>query len=204
MHIAILDTDVPVPAVYTTRGLYSTQFRTLLQAAANRLNARNDSKIDIQTSAYDAVGGVLPPLNRLRASENNNNNNENKELDDQDIIDGILVTGSANASYEKDTKPWIANLEVYLREVYEQFPAVRMLGRASVTRLSHRPCFRGYCMLSIVHLGMKSVLCRLRWMRRLMNRSPISPIRYGSGISSGFDCSSCMGIGSFLSTMQMK
>lgn len=153
MHIAILDTDVPVPAVYSTRGLYSTQFRTLLQAAANRLNARNDSKIDIQTSAYDAVGGVLPPFNRLRTSENHNNNNDNKELDDQDIIDGILITGSANASYEKDTKPWIANLEVFIREVYERFPAVRMFGSCFGHQIIAQALFPGVLNVEQCPLG---------------------------------------------------
>lgn len=37
MHVAVLDTDVPVPQVYAKHGLYSTRFRTLLQAAAARL-----------------------------------------------------------------------------------------------------------------------------------------------------------------------
>ena len=153
MHIAVLDTDVPVPTVYSTRGLYSTQFRTLLQAAANRLNARNDSNIDIHTSAYDAVGGTLPPFNRLRTSSHHNKNNENKEQDEQDIIDGILITGSANASYEKDTKPWIANLEVFIREVYDHFPAVKMFGSCFGHQIIAQALFPGTLRVEHCALG---------------------------------------------------
>lgn len=99
------------------------------------------------------MGGVLPPLNRLRTSENNNHNSENKELDDQDIIDGILITGSANTSYKKDTKPWIANLEVYIREVYAKFPAVKMFGSCFGHQIIAQALFPGVLHVEHCPLG---------------------------------------------------
>lgn len=57
MHIAVLDTDVPVPAVYSTRGLYSIQFRTLLQAAAT---GRSSSWVEKSViMGRNSLGGVL-------------------------------------------------------------------------------------------------------------------------------------------------
>ena len=126
MHIAILDADIPVPKVYASRGLYSTQFRTLLQAAASRLTTSTPPVPEINASSYDVVGGVLPPLSRLRkvslAQENGTKN------ESEDVIDGILITGSSDSACDKHTKPWIAELESFIRTVFVDFPGVKIFG----------------------------------------------------------------------------
>lgn len=122
MHIAIFDTDVPVPAVYTKHGLYSTRFRTLLQAAATRLKQSGTVPNDttIHTSAYDTSHGVYPLDENLRSSSTSSSANDNN------IIDGILITGSANAAY--DNEPWIKLLETYIQHVFDNFPRVKIFG----------------------------------------------------------------------------
>lgn len=127
MHIAILDADVPVPKVYASRGLYSTQFRTLLQAAASRLTTTTHPVPTVQTSSYDVVGGVLPPLNLLRKALSTQSERE-AEYKGEDVIDGILITGSSNSTCDKKTKPWIARLEEFVRTVFAEFPGVKIFG----------------------------------------------------------------------------
>ncbi|ODM15775.1 hypothetical protein SI65_08615 [Aspergillus cristatus] len=127
MHIAILDADIPVPNVYASRGLYSTQFRTLLQAAASRLTTTTTHAVpEINTSSYDVVGGVLPALNRLRTAPLAQENGTKNES--EDVIDGILITGSSNSACDKHTKPWIAELEKYIQTVFVEFPGVKIFG----------------------------------------------------------------------------
>src|SRR5699024_1824370 len=119
MHIAILDADIPIPKVYASRGLYSTQFRHLLQAAASRLATTTKTTHavpEINTSSYDVVGGVLPPLKRLRKFPLAQENGAKDES--EDVIDGILITGSSNSACDKHTKPWIAELERFIRMVF--------------------------------------------------------------------------------------
>lgn len=135
MHIAILDTDLPVPAVYQTRGLYSTQFTKLIRAATTRLGPRyltTDNGEYIwtftHTSSYDVVGGMLPPEDRLRTAPNPPQNGHEQELRNRDIIDGILITGSACSAYDKDALPWIGKLEEFIRRVWAMFPLVKIFG----------------------------------------------------------------------------
>ncbi|KAJ6141582.1 hypothetical protein N7470_009972 [Penicillium chermesinum] len=64
IHVAVLDTDIPCLSVYAQRGLYSSQFRVLLQAAAERLNknARTslpNGPLGVHVTAFDAVGGII-------------------------------------------------------------------------------------------------------------------------------------------------
>ncbi|KUL88893.1 hypothetical protein ZTR_03514 [Talaromyces verruculosus] len=139
IHIAILDTDVPVPTVYAARGLYSSQFRVLLQSAALRLNqsANNNSssapQIQIHTSAYDVVGGSYPALGMLRKTPALNEQQQ-KEIEEEEDeifrpIDAILITGSAaSAYYQGEQYAWIANLQNFIRRVWSRYPLVKFFG----------------------------------------------------------------------------
>lgn len=136
IHIAILDADIPVPTVYEKRGLYSTQFRDLLRSAAYRLNTPSyretdtdtglDVEIDIQTSSFDVVGGVLPCYEWLRTSSSDTCTSDKGQ--GPGAIDAILITGSASSANEAPTKPWIQNLQEFIQRVYLHFPAVRVFG----------------------------------------------------------------------------
>lgn len=128
LHIAILDVDVPVPAVYAARGLYSSQFRALLQPAAARLNLPASS---IYTTAFDVAGGSLPPLQALRSSPRSTTNGV---ADEQALnplalpIDGILITGAAAGTYQAAKHPWIVPLQNFIQTVFDDFPHVKMFG----------------------------------------------------------------------------
>lgn len=136
IHIAILDCDVPIPAVYSKRGLYSTQFRALLRAAASRLNAAGwaPNPVDIQTLAFDVVGGCFPPYEWLRSSPNRANGNGNSgssqasAKDRPAPIDAILITGSAASAYDTANNPWIQPLQDFVQTVYAHYPAVKIFG----------------------------------------------------------------------------
>ncbi|KAL4791032.1 class I glutamine amidotransferase-like protein [Aspergillus venezuelensis] len=126
MHIAILDVDVPVPAVYSARGLYSSQFRVLLQAAAERLNIPASS---IYTTAWDVIGGSLPPLSSLRTTKKSEMNGVHETQNPLAApIDGILVTGAAAAAHEAAKYPWIVPLQSFIQEVFEEYPNVKIFG----------------------------------------------------------------------------
>ncbi|KAL2815763.1 class I glutamine amidotransferase-like protein [Aspergillus cavernicola] len=129
LHITILDVDVPVPTVYAARGLYSSQFRHLLQSAASRLNLPTSS---IHTTAFDVVGGSLPPLQSLRSYPRTHTNSEiNGEADFNPLalpIDGILITGAAGAAYESAKHPWIITLQRFIQTVFNEYPHVKIFG----------------------------------------------------------------------------
>ncbi|GFF80170.1 putative glutamine amidotransferase-like protein C13C5.04 [Aspergillus lentulus] len=117
IHIAILDLDVPVPTVYATRGLYSSQFTHLLVSAAARLSQSQSlspgKEITISTSSYDVVGGIFPSPHLLR---------------ERGGIDGILLTGSSTSVYHADKHPWISSLQAFLTEVYVNHPHIKLFG----------------------------------------------------------------------------
>ncbi|PWY83659.1 hypothetical protein BO94DRAFT_625262 [Aspergillus sclerotioniger CBS 115572] len=135
IHIAILDTDVPVPNVYYARGLYSTQFRTLLSAAASRINDQTccagqaDEEIRVHTTAFDALGGQLPSLSSLSTSPTSTSNDGNEE----DVnplaipISAILITGSVASVYDPTLK-WVSPVVEFIRTVYERYPHVKIFG----------------------------------------------------------------------------
>ncbi|KAL4788380.1 class I glutamine amidotransferase-like protein [Aspergillus varians] len=133
LHIAIVDVDVPVPTVYAACGLYSSQFRTLLQSATSRLNLPASS---IYTTAFDAVGGSLPPLQSLRTSPRLIANGAVSKAGEEEYkpnplslpIDGILITGSGAAAYEAAKHPWIIPLQSFIQTVFDEFPHVRLFG----------------------------------------------------------------------------
>lgn len=138
IHIAILDTDVPVPTVYAARGLYSSQFRVLLQSAAERLNQsiRNNTssapQIHIHTSAYDVVGDSYPALGMLRKTPSLNEDEQDDEQEEDETfrpIDAILITGSAaSAYYQGEQYAWIAKLQEFIRRVWSRYPLVKFFG----------------------------------------------------------------------------
>jgi GMP synthase-like glutamine amidotransferase len=128
IHVAVLDTDVPCLSVYNKRGLYSSQFRILLQAAANRINQHADTTLQngplaVHVTAFDAVGSSLPPLEFLRASPRTSTEPANGPLG---VIDAILITGSAASAY--DPFPWIAELQSFIQTVYANYPLVKIFG----------------------------------------------------------------------------
>ncbi|KAL5000349.1 hypothetical protein BDV10DRAFT_192917 [Aspergillus recurvatus] len=129
LHIAILDVDVPVPTVYAARGLYSSQFRTLLQSAALRLNLPASS---IHTTAFDVVGGSLPPLQSLRTSPRETEDGVSGDTTNINPlalpIDGILITGAAAAAYEDAKYPWIIPLQSFVQTVFDSYPHVKLFG----------------------------------------------------------------------------
>lgn len=125
VHVAVLDTDVPCYPVYVKRGLYSSQFRLLLQAAAERLNQNlqplKHGNLDARVTGFDVVGGKLPSLECLRMS------GRDSYMDAQpEPIDAILVTGAAAAAY--GDLFWIPPLQSFLQTVHAQFPLVKIFG----------------------------------------------------------------------------
>lgn len=125
VHIAVLDTDVPCYPVYAKRGLYSSQFRLLLQAAAERINQSSQplkhGKLDVRVTGFDVIGGSLPSLECLRMSS------RDSYMDAQSgPIDAVLVTGAAAAAY--DDLFWIPPLQSFLQTVHAQFPLVKIFG----------------------------------------------------------------------------
>lgn len=160
-HLAIIDTDTPVPTVNATRGLYSSQFNHLLQAASARLKHANTTttttttqtqSLNIHTTAYDAVQGILPPVERLRRSPYEHRGELGREKQKQaadktkdttdttytkdrnDVesppppIDALLITGSSASAYARDRHPWIPALEGLIRRVYWDYPCVKIFG----------------------------------------------------------------------------
>ncbi|KAJ5934786.1 hypothetical protein N7466_004333 [Penicillium verhagenii] len=129
IHVAVLDTDVPCQTVYAQRGLYSSQFRVLLQSAAERVNTNAELQLQngplaVYVTAFDAVGGTLPPLEYLRSTPRSPA--DSKARGPFSAIDAILITGSACSAY--DPHPWIRELESFIQIVHENFPHVKMFG----------------------------------------------------------------------------
>ncbi|KAL4909218.1 hypothetical protein BDW74DRAFT_174425 [Aspergillus multicolor] len=127
LHIAVLDIDVPVPTVYAARGLYSSQFRTLLESAATRLNLPPS---DIHVTAFDVVGGSLPPLQSLRTSSRPTENGVDAgSMNPLALpIDAILITGAAAAAYESAKYSWIIPLQTFVQTVFASYPHVKIFG----------------------------------------------------------------------------
>ncbi|PWY70933.1 hypothetical protein BO70DRAFT_414780 [Aspergillus heteromorphus CBS 117.55] len=140
LHIAILDVDVPVPNVYASRGLYSSQFQRLLDDTASRLS-NNSKRTKIHTTAFDIVGGQFPPLSSLNRKprsqdhffNDNSQEGEGDEAEEDETnplatpISGILITGSAASAYDTNKK-WVSPLEEFIVTVFERYPHVRMFG----------------------------------------------------------------------------
>lgn len=129
IHVAVLDADIPCLSVYKERGLYSSQFRVLLQAAATRLNKSADTTLQhgplvVNVTAFDAVGKTLPPLETLRNSPKTPA--EPHAGGPLGPIDAILITGSASSAYED--LPWIHELQAFIQSVHADYPHVKIFG----------------------------------------------------------------------------
>ncbi|KAJ5545277.1 hypothetical protein N7461_007581 [Penicillium sp. DV-2018c] len=128
IHVAALDADIPCLSVYKARGLYSSQFRVLLQAAAQRLNNGPDvfpsGQLAIHVTAFDAVGGSLPPLEALRTKPRSST--EPNIGGPLAPIDAILITGSACSAYED--LPWIHEMKFFIQAVHTRYPHVKLFG----------------------------------------------------------------------------
>lgn len=130
IHVAILDAEIPCLSVYAKRGLFSSQFKTLLQNATSRLNKSDplSTPLKIHTSSFDAVGGTLPPREILRTASSP----PISELENAGIpasfrpIDAILITGSGFSAY--DDLPWIHELISFIRLCHGQFPLIKIFG----------------------------------------------------------------------------
>ncbi|OQE14444.1 hypothetical protein PENFLA_c038G00609 [Penicillium flavigenum] len=127
IHVAVLDADIPCLSVYKARGLYSSQFRVLLQASAQRLNKSPESlqngPLAVHVTAFDAVGGSLPPLETLRSKPQAPAEPHAGPLSP---IDAILITGSASSAYED--QPWIHALQSYIQTVHTHYPNIKLFG----------------------------------------------------------------------------
>lgn len=129
IHVAVLDAEIPCLSVYARRGLFSSQFRVLLENAAERLNKNAEIQLQngplaVHVTAFDAVGGSLPPLECLRASPRSPA--ETNAGGPLGAIDAILITGSASSAY--DAHPWIAKLQSFIQTVHVNYPLVKIFG----------------------------------------------------------------------------
>ncbi|PSN66252.1 class I glutamine amidotransferase-like protein [Corynespora cassiicola Philippines] len=102
IHIAMLNADVPLGAVLPKWGTYGNIFHHLISSAASRISPN----LKIKSTNYDVTNGEYPSC-----------------LDD---IHALLITGSAASAY--DNEAWIKKLEDYVRDVYANFPAVKIFG----------------------------------------------------------------------------
>ncbi|KAF3049290.1 hypothetical protein E8E11_005826 [Didymella keratinophila] len=103
LHIAIFNTDIPVPEVFTQRAsTYGRIFHELLSAAAKR----TPPQTTIKSTEYDTRKFEYPST--------------------LDGVDLILITGSINSAY--DDIPWVHKLEQYIIDVYRDHPRVKWFG----------------------------------------------------------------------------
>lgn len=128
IHVAVLDADIPCLSLYKARGLYSSQFRVLLQAAAQRLNkipeTLKNGHLAVHVTAFDAVGGSLPPLETLRTKPQSPA--EFHAGGPLSPIDAILITGSGFSAYEDE--PWIHAMQSYIQTVHAHYPNIKLFG----------------------------------------------------------------------------
>ena len=127
IHVAVLDADIPCLSVYKARGLYSSQFRVLLEAAAQRLNKNpeilQNGPLAVHVTAFDAVGGSLPPLETLRTKPQSPAEPHAGILSP---IDAVLITGSASSAYED--QPWIHAMQSFIQTVHTHYPNIKLFG----------------------------------------------------------------------------
>lgn len=108
LNLAIINTDISVPTVNAERGSYGTIFHRVLEAAA----LRTKSPIQIKSTEFDAVNGVLPSTSPDYLTN----------------IDAILVSGSVHTVYKSRSNDWIARLSAFLGYVYLKHPHIKFFG----------------------------------------------------------------------------
>lgn len=125
IHVAVFDVDIPARQLYEARGLYSAQFRSILQEAAARLSETSpaiNNHISITVTPYDIRGCHYPDFHLLRghpAQERHLVSNP---------IDAVLITGGSPAVYELPHSPWMQVLEKFILAIYNDYPEVRLMG----------------------------------------------------------------------------
>lgn len=103
LHIAVFNTDIPVPNVRTERASsYGQIFHELLTAAGKRILP----SIIIQSTEFDSRKGEYP--------------------ESVANFDLILITGSINSAY--DDILWVHRLEQYIVNIYRDHPRVKWFG----------------------------------------------------------------------------
>lgn len=103
LHIAIFNTDIPVPNVSIQRASsYGQIFHSLLTSAAKRTHPT----LTITSTEYDTRNLEYP--------------------DSLHDVDLILITGSINSAY--DDIPWVHQLEQYIVDTYKNQPRVKWFG----------------------------------------------------------------------------
>ncbi|TGZ77130.1 class I glutamine amidotransferase-like protein [Ascodesmis nigricans] len=109
LHIAALECDTPVPAVFEKYGTYGQIFTRLLTEAAERVD-EDVGGVDVVVSLWSAVDGEggLPGQDVLRG------------------VDAVLVGGSSKSAY--DDLSWIRTLERFLQDLYLHHPTIKLLG----------------------------------------------------------------------------
>lgn len=127
IHIAVLDVDIPARPLYEARGLCSAHFRDILRETAAHLNkthSDNTNPINITVTAFDIRGGHYPELELLRGSSAQSQ----QQWPVLNPIDAILITGGSPGVYEMAHSPWMQVLEKFIKNVYDNYPEVRIMG----------------------------------------------------------------------------
>lgn len=105
LHIAIFNTDIPVPSIATSVApTYGALFHTLLSSASTRLSP----SLKLVTTEYNTLAQEYPSPSTLPS------------------IQLILITGSRNSAY--DPLPWINTLETFIRSTYASHPSIKWFG----------------------------------------------------------------------------
>ncbi|KAH8658037.1 Aldehyde/histidinol dehydrogenase [Xylariales sp. PMI_506] len=96
VRIAVLECDVPVPAVQASRGSYGDVFRDLLEKGLCGLRSEGEG-VQLELTKWDVVTAQSYP--------------------DIENVDALLLTGSKHTAFED--KPWILKLIGYVKNVLE-------------------------------------------------------------------------------------
>lgn len=118
VRIAMLNAEVPVPAVLPRRGSFGNIFHNLLSAAASRIS----DNVDIISTEYDVRLGEYPT--------------------DLSQVDVIIITGSANSAY--DNIEWIHRLDDWVLDLYINYPRIKMFGSCFGHQLICQSLLQGY------------------------------------------------------------
>ena len=105
LHIAIFNTDIPVPSIAASVApTYGALFHTLLSFALTRLSP----SLKLVTTEYNTLAQEYPCPSTLPSTHL------------------ILITGSRNSAY--DPLPWIATLKTFIRSTYTSHPSIKWFG----------------------------------------------------------------------------
>ena len=105
LHIAIFNTDIPVPSIATSVApTYGTLFHTLLSSALTRISP----SLKLVTTEYNTLAQEYPSPSTLPS------------------IHLILITGSRNSAY--DPLPWITTLQTFICSTYASHPSIKWFG----------------------------------------------------------------------------